>query len=338
MCACGHDQSGSNKPVRNVFLAAPSGVTEVASRSFAGIVEEKDEVSIGFKTPGEINSIFVKEGQTVHKGQLMATLDDTDYRLGVDALQIQYDQVKDEVERAHRLFEKKSMTPNDYEKAVAGLKQLGVQLQVNKNKLAYTRLYSPVSGTVSSVNFSVGEMVDAGTAVFTMLDLSHKIVVADIPANVYLRRDDISRITCRANHADTIWRDMKILSIVPKADNSQLYRLKLGFSSTTDGVTPGMNVEVRIDFDSSGSEGIKLPHSAVFRKDGADCVWVVGQDSTVKLRKVEIEPHCSGPEVVIRSGLTGDDNVIRAGVRMLHEGDKVNIIAEPSATNAGGML
>ena len=63
----------------------------------------------------------------------------------------------DEVARASRLYEKKSMSANDFEKASAGLRQLGVQLQVNKNKLAYTKLYAPADGYVSAVNFSPAE-------------------------------------------------------------------------------------------------------------------------------------------------------------------------------------
>lgn len=63
---------------------------------------------------------------------MLAELDDEDYKLGVEALQIQYNQLKDEVARTRKLFEQKSVSANDYEKASAGLRQLGVQLQVNK--------------------------------------------------------------------------------------------------------------------------------------------------------------------------------------------------------------
>lgn len=72
-------------------------------RVYAGIVEEAHLVSLAFKTPGQIEKIFVKEGDYVKKGQLLAQLDDEDYKLGVEAVQIQYDQVKDEVGRAKRL-------------------------------------------------------------------------------------------------------------------------------------------------------------------------------------------------------------------------------------------
>lgn len=335
--ACGHDKQENGAVVHNVYVVTPDDDARGTSRVFAGVVEENSEISLGFKTAGELAHINVKEGQHVAKGQLMASLDDSDYQLGVEALQIQYDQLKDEVERAGRLFEKKSMSANDYEKALAGLRQLGVQLQVNKNKLAYTRLYAPCPGVVESVNFSAGEMVDAGTAVFTVLDVSRKAVVVDIPASVYLRRDDICGATCTISHSAAS-HPMEVLSIVPKADSNQLYRMKLGFSGAAPEVTPGMNVEVTLEFRAEGDGSLRIPQSALMRKDGKDFVWILNPDSTVTMRRVEINPSGARAEVEVVSGLEPDTKVVRAGVRMLHEGEKVRVIGQPSETNYGGML
>ncbi|MDE7413407.1 MAG: efflux RND transporter periplasmic adaptor subunit [Muribaculaceae bacterium] len=316
----------------------PSGDLTEEEREFAGVVEERGELSVGFKTAGQLNHIYVHEGQHVSKGQLLATLDDSDYKLGVEALQIQYNQVKEEVGRAQKLFEKKSMSANDYEKAVAGLQQLGVQLQANKNKLAYTRLTSPTSGIIESVNFSAGEMVDAGTAVFTLLDVSQKAVVVDIPVSLYLERNNIKGIYCGTTHSPSTEYAMTILSIVPKADGNQLYRMKLGFKGESKTLTPGMNVNVRMEFNSTANENLRIPASAVFRKEGKEWVWVLNPDSTVSMRQIEINPRYEGEEVEVISGLTPGASVVRAGVRMLHEGEKVKVIEKPAETNFGGML
>lgn len=339
LASCRHEKEEKEPLRHNVYVTVPSGEIDGAGREFAGVVEENSEVSIGFKTAGQIKRIYVREGQHVTKGQLLASLDDSDYRLGVEALQIQYDQVKDEVERAKKLFEKKSMSANDYEKAVAGLKQLGVQLQVNKNKLAYTRLLSPASGIVESVNFSAGEMVDAGTAVFTLLDVSQQAVMVDIPVSAYLNRDNIRGIYCSTSHGTGEECELQILSIVPKADGNQLYRMKLGFKGNNSrNFTPGMNVRVRFDFGPSAQDALKIPHSAIFRKGEQNYVWILNPDSTVSMQKIDINPHYSGSEVEVVSGLSPKSIVVRAGVRMLHEGEKVKVIEKPSATNYGGML
>ena len=139
LCACGQS-SHENSTIRSVALTEPVRLEASHVISHPGIVREAHTISLGFKTAGQIERIHVREGDYVRQGTLLAELDDADYRLGVEALQIQYDQLKDEVGRTKQLFDQKSVSANDYEKAVAGLRQLGVQLQVNKNKLDYTKL------------------------------------------------------------------------------------------------------------------------------------------------------------------------------------------------------
>ncbi len=276
-------------------------------------------------------------------GQLLAELDDADYRLGVEALQIQYDQLHDEVERARRLFEKKSMSANDFEKASAGLRQLGVQLEVNKNKLSYTKLYAPVSGYVQSVNFSPAEMVDAGTSVFNLLDVSGMEVVVDIPASLYSRAADLVGFTGRVSRSSGDgWFPLTFLSIVPKADGNQLYRMRLGVPATNaKSLTSGMNMEVAVDLRGKDGDAsmFELPLSALFRDaDGVACVWVLEADSTVVKRPVTIDAARSAASAMVASGLSGNEKVVRAGVNVLSEGEKVRVIAEPTETNVGGLL
>ena len=179
---------------RSVLLTQPTHAEKTTVKTYSGRVYEAQTINLGFKVAGQISKIYVQEGDFIRQGQLVAQLDDKDYRLGVEALQIQYEQVKDEVDRSRILFEQHSLSANDYEKAEAGLQQLKVQLQSNRNKIAYTRLYAPTDGYVQSVNFSPAEMVDAGTAVLSLMNTSQMEVVTDIPAEIYLMREQ-SRVT-----------------------------------------------------------------------------------------------------------------------------------------------
>lgn len=331
-------RSDSTDYVKSVCVSEVSGAAEDSVKCFAGIVKEENSISLGFKTAGQISNIYVKEGDRVSEGQLLATLDDSDYKLGVDALQIQYDQVKEEVSRARRLFEKKSMSANDYEKAEAGLRQLEIQLQINKNKLAYTRLYAPTSGIIEAVKFSPAEMVDAGTSVFTLFNTTDMEVICDIPAQVYRERDRFSGFSCRATAGDGEEYGLRLLNIVPKADGNQLYRMYLAFKeSKARQLTAGMNVEVLVNL--LPSEGnLSIPAKAVFHRDGSDRVWVLNSDSTVSARNVEVEKSAPGAELRVKSGLKAGETVVRAGVSALHEGERVKIVAAPSETNVGGEL
>ena len=323
LCAC---SEGTRTPfVRSVVLTTPVVLERTSVRNCSGVVREANEISLGFKTAGQIECIRVGEGD--------------DYRLGVEALQIQYDQLADEVERTERLFRQKSVSANDYEKAVAGLKQLGVQLQVNRNKLGYTKLYAPVDGYVESVHFSPAEMVDAGTSVFTLLDVSSMEVEADIPAGEYRQRDRFTGYVCRPSGLGEDYR-MRLLSLAPRADGNQLYRLRLAFAERPGrGLTAGMNVEVGISVaDTAAARGVAVPLCAVFRDGGRPCVWELRPDSTVVKRVVTLGNTDSEGRAVVVEGLTGGERIVRAGVNVLQEGEKVRVIDAPGESNVGGML
>lgn len=79
--------------VRNVSLTTPVLLEQIGRKNYPGIVKETHTINLGFKIAGQISHILVKEGDYVKRGQLLARLDDEDYRLGVEALQIQYDQL-----------------------------------------------------------------------------------------------------------------------------------------------------------------------------------------------------------------------------------------------------
>lgn len=338
LCACGRS-SCEHVEVRSVVLTEPVLLESTNIINYSGIIREAHTISLGFKTAGQIERIYVQEGDYIRRGELLAELDDTDYRLGVEALQIQYDQLKDEVERTSQLFNQKSISANDYEKAVAGLKRLGVELQANKNKLDYTKLYAPTDGYVQSVNFSPAEMVDAGTAVFTLLDVSQMEAAADIPVSEYRQRDRFVRYYCKAVGIDKEL-PMKLLSLTPKADGNQLYQLRLTFTEQPyKQLTAGMNVGIGIVVaDTASATGVAVPLHAVFRDKESACVWVFQQDSTVSKRRVVLGNTDSEGRAVVSEGLTGEERIVRAGVNVLQEGQRVRVVEKTSKTNIGGLL
>ena len=332
MAACGEQKAERSHP--SVMTVKPERASEVTEKNFSGVVKENAETSLGFRTGGTIEQVLVKEGDHVRKGQLLARLDDKDYQLQVNAVQIQYNQLKAEVERLRLLYEGKSLSGNDYEKAVSGLEQLGVQLQANKTQLSYTCLYAPCDGYVQSVAHERAEMVGAGTPVVTLLDVRRMEVEISIPKSVYQQRAQFGSIHCTA---DGQQYPLHLINIVPKANNSQLYTARLSLDSK---LTAGQSVDVVINLTSSpsASEQLTLPLSAIFESEGKNCVWVVGQDSTVTAKTVTVAGTDANGRAVVTAGLQGGETVVRAGVHALHEKDRVRIISEDSKTNVGGLI
>lgn len=135
---------------------------------------------------------------------------------------------------------------------------------------------------------------------------------------------------------------MKLLSLTPKADGNQLYQLRMTFAGQPDKrLTAGMNVEVGIVVeDTASARGIAVPLCAIFRDNetGEPCVWVFGADSTARKRPVVLGGTDTEGRAVVVEGLTGEERIVRAGVHVLRDGERVRVIEKPSKTNVGGLL
>ena len=338
LSGCG-DKSGTGF-THSVLLTQPSPAGEGSHKALSGFIQEANEISLGFKTAGQLMKIFVEEGDYVREGQLIATLDDVDYKLGVEAARIQYEQQRDENKRLTILHEKKGVSDNDYEKAIAGEEQLRVQLQTYQNKLDYTKLYAPLAGYVQSVNFSKAEMVDAGTAVITLLDVHRMEVEVSLPLSLYKQREQFGEIYCTLTSDRSKRYLMRTISISPKADAMQLHKMQLAFTDEMPGMnlTSGMNVEVDIRINSEGNAGnYTLPMSSIFQENGKTYVWTVDSNSTVGKKEVDIQ-GIDGSGAAIVSGLNGTERVVKAGVSQIKENEKVNVLEKESDTNVGGLV
>lgn len=312
------------------------------TKSFPGRVQESDHINVAFKMGGEIERIHVRAGQRVTKGQLLATVDSKDYELELRNYEIQYGQLKEEVARLKTLYESRSVSRNDYEKAVAGLQQLEIALEGSRRKVEYTKLYAPASGVITEIYYSASELVDAGMAVFSLLAEREMKVQFDLTAADYLQRTHFSSFCCRPSFAPDTLFPMRLESITPKADNSQLYRATLTFAHEADKrLTPGMTVSVEVIIERGKlkvENGISLPVSCV-RQDGEEnIVWVVDTGGILRRRPVTLGEVTRHGFVLILSGLDGGERVVRAAASSLKEGERVRVLPEPSVTNVGNLL
>ena len=325
LSACSTDGGNDSQFRRTVVLTQPEHVGGEVVKRYSGVIVESKKISVGFKTPGQISSIRVKEGDYVKEGQLLATLDDKDYKLGVEAAQLQYDQLKNELARLKKLYDAQSISANDYEKAASGLEQLGVQLQSNKNKMEYTKLYAPSSGYINKVNFEESEMVDAGTALFSLLDTKDMEVSLNIPADLYVQRERITKISGVTPFGGDAKR-MKMLSSAAKADGNQLYEIRLGFADKPDAqLTSGMNIGIDITMavEDGESNGWTLPMHAIFYEGEQAYVWKLQKDTTVSRKSVAVGKIDGEGRAMINTPLRGDEKIVKAGATHLREGDKV---------------
>lgn len=325
---CSSKSSRAAAHLRWVEAIQPEQLSDHTSLSFAGKVKETKQVNVAFKTGGAIEKVHVRVGDHVRAGQLLAELDDADYRLGLQTAEAQYAQMKSEVDRLKVLYERKSISENDYEKALVGLKQIEVSLQTNTNRVNYCKLYAPSDGVILEVNYHPAELVDAGMAVFSLLEEEELQVVFDLPASLYGRRATFDAFYCRSSYAPDKRVPMELAAITPKADNNQLYRVYLNFKRAAhQPFTPGMNVLVDITTQPQAEErGIVIvPLRTVCQREQTPFVWVINPDSTLRKQTVVLDGVDAEGNARISSGLDGTETLVRAGAATLQDGEKVRV-------------
>ncbi|MCH5229306.1 MAG: efflux RND transporter periplasmic adaptor subunit [Muribaculaceae bacterium] len=316
-------------PVRNVILTEIEQNNSSISNSYDGVVEEGKNVNAAFMTGGKLLSLKAKEGDRVTKGQLLATLDDTDYHIGVNQLQVQFDQMTAEKKRMDEMFTRHNIAPNDYEKFETGYKQLKLQLEMAKNKLDYTRLYSPSDGFISYRYMQPGELVDAGTPIYKIVDDSSLEVSVNLPLHIYLKRDEITNISGSSpNIGETI--PLSVVSFIPDADNNQLYQMKLEISPEYKSkLTTGMNMKVDVEMKNNEDSTSLVPSRSLFYENGDTYVWIFNDiDSTISKKKVVVKDAPHGNTSIV-AGIPAHAKIASAGVKQLTEGEKVNVVESP---------
>lgn len=326
MLICCDNDSDKEKSLRNVIIYQTTSNSDMKVAEYPGVIEEGASIGAAFMADGKIEKIYVKEGDRVRKGQLLAALDDTDYKIGVSQLETQYDQMTKEKERMDAMYEKRNIAPNDYEKFSAGYKQLQLQLDMAKRQLDYTKLYSPVDGYISEKYLNPGELVGAGTPVFNIIDDHTLIAATDLPVSVYLNRDNIKEIYGAVPSIGTNF-PLKELSFTPDGDNNMMYRMKLTIpSSFSKELTPGMNITVGIEVKEMDNKGELIPSRAIFSENGNSYVWIFNpEDSIINKTEVMIVGTPSG-EMSVVTGLKNKDMIVETGVKQLYEGEKVNVL------------
>lgn len=315
------------------------GAEGIKSVNYPGKTKAAQSVNISFRVSGRIEEVYVSKGEYVTKGQLVAAMDDRDYRLQLSATEAEYRQVKAEAERVMALYEENATSANNYDKARYGLEQITAKYNNHKNQLADTKLYAPFNGYVQDVLFEDEEMVSAGMPVLSLFSSDNIEVTINIPAGEYQTRNRFDTFGCRFDVFSGTSFPLKLLSINPKANANQLYEVRLLLNTEHHQITPGMNTMVQISYIADEKQPVEIPANAIFNTGNGSQVFVYDAKSgTIALRNIEVLTlHTDGVALIV-SGLEVGEEVVSSGVHHLKEGQQVTPMAKPSKTNVGGLL
>jgi HlyD family secretion protein len=130
---------------------------------------EADLIFVSPDEAGRIDTLSVREGDTVVERAPLFTLDDDLQRADVNQVMATVTNARHALERAQQLLKTSAGTQRAYDDAEAALRTAEARLNSAQTRLARRRMGSPVAGTVQQVYFRQGELVPAGRPVLALL-------------------------------------------------------------------------------------------------------------------------------------------------------------------------
>lgn len=332
-------------PLRTVRTIVAGSADQLTGRSFPGVVDANQKAILSFRVTGKLETLIVKEGMPVKKGQVLATLDDDDFQIQLADAKATYSRAKADFERAAQLVERGHVSKADYDKLRANAASAKANLDSAEKRVAYSTLKAPFSGQIAKRYVENFQEVSASQAVFLIQDLSKLEVQVDIPASIMVnssREKGHLDINAQFDAIPERQFPLTVKEVATVADDvTQTYSVTL-IMENVDGysILPGMTATVtatpKKNAESQDMEReIVVPSQSVMGNGTEAYVWVLEPDldsvatdvSVGVINKVNVVVGDVLPTgLQIMSGLELGDNVVTAGMSKLSEGQKVRLL------------
>jgi len=303
------------------------GAGETGSyHEYVGTLEEAAASSLSFGVGGRVTAVYVKEGQRVAAGQLLATVDKSNATNAFNAAKATLNRAEDGYKRAKQVYDQGSLPEVKLIEVQTQLDQAQSVFDIAKKGLDDCNLYAPTSGTIDKRSIERGSSVTAFQPVMRLLDLSRLYVKMSVPevdiSSVHV--GDSVRVMINAIESiDSVALRGIVEEQGVSADPlSHSYLVRIRIISNQKGLLPGMVCRVRLT-GKRLSRGIEVPNRAVqLNNKGERFVWVVN-DSTAQQRVVRIG-DLTQTGVLVTEGLEAGDRVIVDGMMKVSIGTKVD--------------
>lgn len=312
----------------------------VTYEEYTANLEGQQNVEIRPKVNGFIQKIYVDEGQTVRKGQLLFKLETQTLNQDAAAAKANVTAAQVEVDRLKPLVDRKIISNVQLETAKAKLAQAKAAYSSIAANISYGTITSPVDGIVGSLPYKEGTLASS-TSEQPLTTVSDTKVM-----RAYFTMNEKQTIAfSRMFKGGTLQEKLKNTPPVTLllADGSE-YELK-GRIETVNGLVNATTgtTDFRAEFKNpeailrSGSSGtvrlpieqknvILVPQGAVFDMQGKQMIYVVNKDNSVKSKILTIG-GTAGMDFIVTEGLEPGEVIVTEGASKLKDG--MPIVPQP---------
>lgn len=294
-----------------------------------GDVKSDKVISIYPEFSGIINEIFIKSGENVGEGQILATIDDGGLKQQLSQLQITYNLAKTTYERQERLWNQKIGSEIQYLESKSMFEAQSEAIEQLNKQLSKTVIRAPFSGTVDNVIVKKGEVVYPGRSnLMLLVNMQEMYVESKVPENYINSITKGKDVVIEAPILDMILKSK--ISLVANYINplNRTYRIEAEIPDNNYKIKPNLNVKIRVnDYTNENAILILLNHINIDSNNDEYVYKIIKKDGKNYASKTIIETgRNNGDFIEVLKGVGIGDEIVSEGARKITNNSEVKII------------
>ena len=325
MTACGSKDTSTATTGQPAEKAAPvvSVITAQAedvdvTNTFTSNIEPYATNNIVSQTAGRIVSINVEVGDKVHKGQLLAKMDD----VNLSKTRLQYVNDSTELGRLTELYKIGAISQAEYDMAKLSL---NVTKKTYENLAENTYLRSPINGMVTARNYDKGDMYSMAQPIFVVEQILPVKMLVNISESLFTQVHKGMEFDIVVDaYPNEVFKGTVNLLYPTINSATHTFPVEVICQNADQRLRPGMFARVTATFGTD--HNIVVPDVAVVKQQGSGehFIYVLNADNTVTYTKVELGRRL-GNRYEIVSGIKEGDRVVTEGQVRLKNGVSVTV-------------
>ncbi|MDJ1470506.1 efflux RND transporter periplasmic adaptor subunit [Xanthocytophaga flava] len=344
-------QQGASNQVSAYPILKLEPQTAQLHTDFPATIKGTEDIEIRPKIDGYIEKIYIDEGATVQKSQLLFTISNPQYtqdvhnaeaavlsaEAQVNTAQLQYDKTKPLVQREIVSPLQLETAENTLKTQKALLAQAKASLATARTNQGYTRVVSPVSGVVGTIPYKIGSYVNSSTSqpltmvaniskVYAYFSINEKWELSffrNTPGETFEQKlknmPAVSLILSDGTTYPQSGRIETVSGLINTETGSA--NVRAGFENPTRMLRSGSSATIRIP--TVLENAIMIPQKATYEIQGKRFVYVLQPDQTVKSVEIHVNSLTTADAYVVEEGLKAGDTIVSDGVATLTDGTKI---------------
>lgn len=354
LVSCGKKSGGSLADLQdNEFAVRTVGESSADMQTtYPATIKGIQDVEVHPKLSGYITNVYVHEGQHVHAGQVMFTIDSETYRAAVSQAQAalntaiaQANTTKLTYLNNKKLFAQHIIGQyeletalNSYKTAEAQVAQARASLASARETLAWCTVTAPASGVVGSLPFKKGALVSAQSTLTTVSDVS------TVEVFFSMSEADILGMSKTSGSVAGVIHEMPTVKL-QMADGAvynqpgRVVKMSGVIDATTGAYTLIAHFPNPQGLLKSGGAGqiivphvsnniISIPQEATSQVQDKYFVYKVDKNNKVRYSEITVNPQNDGQNYVVTSGLNVGDRYVSKGISKLTDGEQIKPLTE----------